>query len=441
MAATPAAIQNIQANLKYRLNNEIIKLIPTWAILQSGVIPGIKQPDASAELGRAFLCPRKVKNGHGITYLGSAGASADLIDSTPMQVLDTQVIGYEINNRQRATHKTFFSSNANAQAAKSFESMVELMMADMTEVTRLRNEVSALYGQSGVATIQTVTGVTDTNLLTIIVTESEWSAAFWAINLGATFEFFNGTSQRGTTIGTLETVVGSTRSLGFRMVGGSGGGGTWESIAANDTIYFQSAYDGSTTWNEQIGLYKQMSATTGTLFNDNVALYPLLQGTTQAIGSTVLTKALVQQAAMKCVEKGQKEKLVCLVNAPTFADLQSEEMAQRMFDTSFSRKKSESGSEEIVYNYPFGQITVVCHPLLKRGHAIVVNPKELRWVGATDLRFGVPGGAATDGEYPLFVQVPGTNTVEIQCVLDRQIFLEGPARNCLITGIVPASST
>jgi hypothetical protein len=110
--------------------------------------------------------------------------------------------------------------------------------------------------------------------------------------------------------------------------------------------------------------------------------------------------------------------------------LNSDAASLRVFDGSYSSKKSENGSESLVFHSTNGQIEVVSHPFVKEGEMFLVPLDTCMRMGSSDVTFGLPG---MDQE--MFQYVPGYNACELQCFTDQAIFLEKPAQSVYVSGL------
>lgn len=433
MASIANAVSNLTANYKSKWKNKIINTVPRAAILQQ--YDAEARPNASVKVkwadvskqGRDFIFPTKVQDGQGFTYLGDTYAEATLEDALNIQLVEAKIKGFEVNNRQRTTFGAAYTGDSVDE--KVVQNVAQLILENLKDVTYSRLEMSALFGRSGYGIVDGTPTTADAYVtLDVVISAATFAPGWWVGQQGARVEFFNGTTIRGTSLyGTVNTVNVSTRSINF-TISGSGA----NTVASGDGLFMKGSLVSGGTYKEMPGLYMQLSDASSTLFDVNRANYSLMQGSTFAVGGR-LTKAKVIQAAMGPVNKGNLKNMVLLVGTATWADLSAEDMAQRMFDGSYSSRKSESGSEEIVYTNVNGQIRVVCHPYMKAGVAILFSEEDVSWVGATDVTFKLPDGK------DLFYIVPDKNSYETQSLAIKCIYHEAPGRGTVLTGIVNAS--
>lgn len=443
-------IADVGAQLRVQYANDWINLVPQNSLLQQYRDPkapgmtGKKEElgkdvavpiswNFATKMGKYWVVPTKVQSGQGFTYTGTTGDLTTLEDALQMKLEEVQVQGSSATTRQQIPYRV--GSTADGAESKAFENIARLVMDDMRDVMYQRYEISALWGQSGIGTIssQTVSSTT----LTCIITAATFCPTLWVSSIGARCQFFNGTTiDQGaapTGYGTVTSVDTVNKTVVFTL--SSAWATNTSTPAAGDDIYFKSSLATGGTYYEMVGLYKQLSATTGTFFNVDRSTVPLFQGQTFSAGSAPLTKALIIQAAMKLVDKGNLNDMVCVVPTAAWADLNAEDMALRMFDDSYSPKTSESGSEYLVYSNLNGQIRVVCHPLMKAGYAFLFTPGHCSWVGSSDVSFNTPSMQ----NQPLFLQIPDKDGFEVRAYCDKAIYHNAPSQGLVINNIVSNS--
>ncbi len=441
MASIANTLSSVDGNLKRNYAPKIVKLVPMFCLLQQYNPDETEQPKLPAirvkwsEVafnGQSFQYPTKVQSGHGISFNGSNGNVRDLEDALNLVVVQASIVGYELVNRQQMSYNAAYSGDEAGQ--KAIETNSKLMLEDLKDVLYMQNEMGAFWGQNtdtgyGQILSQSISSTT----MTVIFTAASFAAGWWPGQIGARVEFFTGVTfepsgQQGTAYATVSSVDISTRTVVFALTGSG-----WNTVtvpAANDIVFMKGALTTGGTFNEQIGLHTQLSARTGTIFGLNRATYGLLQGNTFAVGSARLTKAKVTQAAMLPMNMGNLMDLVLVVSTSTWADLAAEDLAQKIFDSSYSGSVSKSGSRQISYEVLNRTVRVVCHPYMQGGEAFLTSEDHLSWIGSTDVTFRLPTGEN------LFRLVDGKNAYESQCVSIKQIYHEAPARACVLTGIV-----
>lgn len=444
MANSADTISTLSGNLKVKYAPAIIKVVPMVCLLQQyrpdetsqPVLPAIKVKWSDvASNGQSFQVPIKTKSGHGVSFNGSAGAVSTLQDALNMEVVQASVVGFEVMNRQLVA---FSAAYAGSEAGpKAMEPTAKLVLEDLKDILYTQNEMSALWGQyttTGYGVIESQTLVSTT--LTVIFTADSFAAGWWPREIGARYEFFTGTTfspsgQQGSAYATVASVDIANRTVVFTTTGSG-----WNDVtvpAAGYTCFPKGALTTGGTYNEQIGLIKQLTARTGTIFGLARETYALLQGNSIAVGGR-LTKAKVTAGAMLPINMGNLLDMVLIVSTPTWSDLAAEDLTQKIFDSSYSGAVSKSGSRQLSYEVLNKNVRVVCHPYMQGGKAILTSEDHLSWIGSTDVTFKLPQGD------DLFYIYQDTNAYIAQCISIKQIFHEAPGKAAVFTGIVNVSS-
>jgi hypothetical protein len=121
---------------------------------------------------------------------------------------------------------------------------------------------------------------------------------------------------------------------------------------------------------------------------------------------------------------------IVLVGTRTFADLNAENMGLRMFDSSYAGAKAENGSQALSYDHINGKLSVVCHPFLKSGQALIMDPNDALFVGSSKPTFEIPGMPDR-----FFRLVQDKNAVELQNYADLAVFVHKPGQGVIYSGI------
>lgn len=419
MANDPNQLSDLDGNFKDQFHDKLNDLMPDYIVLQKdGYIDWVP---SDKMLGQLYSIPTLVRSNQGVSYLGESGDVADLNDAVAGKMVEAQVKGTEINVRGQASYKLL--SSASAAGPKAFVKASSWLVDDLSRVAFTRLEIAALYGQTGLGVVESVTD--NTTSAAIVVTEATFAPGIWVGAENAFIDAFTTTTKNNTGTLQISTVNVSTRTLTVLYSGTIA-----NDAQAADVLYFKGAYGGSTTWNEMVGLYKQITATTGTLFNIDKSAYALMQGSTYS-STAALTKAKLLDAAMLTVNKGGMSGLTALVSTKGWSKLAQEDMALRQFDGSYSAEKSKSGSKALEFEYVGGSIKVICSPLVKYGEIFLFNPDDVLWVGSTKgVTFEIPGMSEK-----FFRLVQDKNAVELQCYADCAIYHLAPCRAAVMTGI------
>lgn len=415
-------LASLDGNFKDQFHDDVEELIPDHVILQRNDF--IDWVPSDKMNGEFYSVPTLLRSSQGVTYLGETGAVGDLETPVAAVMKEAQIKGSELNVRGQLSYKVL--SQASAAGPKAFKKASAWLVEDLAQVAFTRIEIAALYGQSGIGTIESV--VDNTGNADVVISEATFAPGLWIPLEGARLDSFSGTTLMNTGGAlTLNSVTTSTRTLNISYTGAFG-----TQLVAAQVLFPRGAAITGGTFNEMIGLRKQFTATTGTLFNINRASYSLIQGNTKSSIGTP-TKAKIVDAAMLAVDKGAMSGLTVLVSTKMWSKLAAEDMALRMFDGSYSKEKSQSGSKELIYDFLGGSIKVVCHPMVKYGEAFLFNPEDVIWVGSAKPTFEIPSMPEK-----FFRLVQDKNAVELQNYADIAIYALKPSQCVMLTGITYA---
>jgi len=410
----PNTVETLNGLFKTQYAPDLNDLIPQHAILQQK----IKYVPADKQNGAFYAVPCVLQSSQGVSYLGSSGDAQSLQNAINAVMKEAQVKGSELNIRGQLSYKAL--SQASTAGARAFKKSSSWLVEDMANVAFTRLELSTLHGQVGL-------GVVDTNaggLGVVVVTEESWATGIWVMLENAAFDFWVGGTKHCTA--KLTKVESDLRRLTFT----SPTAGTLAAIVAGDDIFPAGAKTGATTFNEMCGIFKQYATTSGSLFNiDDRQNYSLLQGNVVS-GVGEISSAKIVAACSKAVDKGLMTDAIVLVGTRTFADLNAENMGLRMFDSSYAGAKAENGSQALSYDHINGKLSVVCHPFLKSGQALIMDPNDALFVGSSKPTFEIPGMPDK-----FFRLVQDYNAVELQNYADLAVFVHKPGQGVVLEGI------
>ena len=401
--ATANQVDTLNGLFKEVYADKIQDLTPEGLILYNE-IPFIAEEKRN---GNLYHVPVVLGSEHGFTYGGPNGEAFDLSTSIAGQMQDATVQGYEMILRSQISVGAISRSLKGGKAA--FESASKHLVANMLKSMSKRLEIQLMYGQSGIAVVDSVTATT------IVVTDASFAPGVWAGSENMVIELFD---------------TSATEMVGGDLTTAANAGG---SVAAGDIVHFRGARTGidGLTHNEFIGVDKIISTTTGTLFGISASTYSLWQGNSyDASGALTLSK--VNNAIELAVQKGLTEQEVSvLVNPKAWNQLLTEQTALRSFDQSYSSDKYSNGSSKIELFGQNGKISIVPSIYCKQGDAFVLCMEEFVRVGSRDIAFDLPG---FEGEFIFALE--GKHAYEMRCYTDQALLCSSPSKNVKITGIV-----
>lgn len=389
----------------------LINAIPSWMIVQDR----FPFEEAEAGLGQYYVFGVVLQKEQGFTYAPSSGVNSGpqtLNAAVAGYIGQAQVEGFSIYLRSRLSYDA--AAKASRAGKKAFAQAYGAVLKNMKESHQFRLECSLLYGRDGLGVVSSNAG----GVLTI--TAATWSTGIWATGMsGAILEAFDSTSDSANQHnGDLTISAVSVANTTVTVTG------TSSAVVANDNLYFKGART-TTGFNECIGIYRILTYS-GTIFNISNSSYSLWAANSYAVSGNLSLTAIMNAAAIGMQFGLEKAILLC---APEkFAQLASDEAALRRYiqDTPNAKR----GVKGIVFQLGAVDVEILPHPVIKRGHAMMLADENFHRVGATDVTFAMPG----QGE-PMQVHVTDSTALEIRSMSDQGIYSETPAQCVIMTGI------
>ncbi len=411
-------LTTLNAEFKY-VQDRSQSLLPENSVLMK-LVPAITE---ATKIGRKYLVPAQLSHENGITFgdgtvfaLNDASAAVyEEIELDAYPIILQTVISESVANRMANNSKTFITE-ATLRAQVMYDSLARYL------------EIAMLYGQSAGGLAESAsTASVDSTHEAVVMTAASWSPGIWAGSVGAKVSAYNsGTiiSSGDDAIFTVQKVDVANRKVTF--TGTSTGITALHAVASGLKFFWKGAYGV-----EMLGLDAQIVGGTA-FFGIDPTVYSLWQGQTHACGSASLSMAKVLAGAAKAVGAGGlNTDAVLMVSAATYANLNSDQAALRMYDGSYDPKDAENGSKGITYVGPNGNITVMVNNIVKEGEAFLIPTKYVKRVGAKDLSFERPGK-----KDEFFQEIPGFAGYSLRAGAEFAVLLERPAMACKFTGIV-----
>jgi len=388
---------------------------------------------SSERLGLQYNQPVMLTDEAGFTYnLQSVNSSTAfaLNDAIGGVMQNATVNGAEIVCRSWLSYQQ--SSRATAGGASAFTSATELQFKNNMNSMRKRLELACLYGGTGTGAGGLATTASSTNAsattTNVVITAATWASGIWSGLAGGKVNFYDNAvlvSTGADSIFTVTTVTPSTRTL---LITGTATGITAldTAIAADPTqvkIFFNGAYS-----KEMFGLI-EIAKNTGSLFGISASTYDLWAGTTVTLtGAPTMGKFLGGIA--NAVGRGLQEDGKLLVSVQTWNDLNTNEAALRVYDSSWKRSEAQNGSENITYYGPNGKVEIAPHIFMKGGQALFYVPDQCSRVGSVDVTYNQPGS----GNGRIFFDIPAYAGYEFRSYTDQAIFCRKPATLVYFSG-------
>lgn len=413
------------------IHGELNDLVPDygWLIKEVGWRQGNK-------VGKQFEEPVVLSHEHGYTYGGTAGDAYDLEEASPLITQEAQILPY--SSIMRAA-MSFDAASRGANETVAFKKATTFLISRVMEATAKRIEVSMHYGQStrGVGKVA-IDGFVDLGgaglTCTLTFAAGEWASGIWQGAEGASIQVYDeGDALEEASASsrlTITKVADATRTL------------TCTATAAlidqietkNDTevltVYFYGARS-----NDMQGIDLLFSNTTGTIHNIDASTYGVWAGNTFDVAGQ-LTKAYVKKVIARLCSRGLTDTEVVLEVSPfTWADLEAEDDALRIYDSSYKSGKAESGFKQLMYMSQNGMVRIVANPIVKASEAFLFPPKQLKRIGSADRDWKIPGQ-----ESEPFQKVPGKAGFEFLVHSDSALYVRAPAQCARLFGIVNTGS-
>jgi len=357
-----------------------------------------------------------------VSYLGPNGNQTSLQTAIAGATAEASVKGCEMILRGRIGIAAISRSvNDKASYGRATKHVIKNLLISSYK----KHEQMLFYGQSGLAVVESVVGQV------VKVTVDSFAPGIWAGAEGMKIDFYDsldplvGTQQGAVTTGySISSVNIRTREL--TVVGSLTG------VAAGDFILEFGAFS-----NEFLGLEAMLKESAGNVFGISTANYSLWRGNVYDLvadggeaSPAPLSFKHISMAIADAVSKGLEGKLDCFVNPKTWADLLNEQTALRSFDSSYSVKKYENGSQAIQFYSQNGLIEIHSSTYVKQSLAFLLDLSCFTRVGSSDITFNLPG---TNEEF--MVKLQEHNAIEYRTYCDVALFCDAIGHNILISSI------
>ena len=430
MAAIESVAGSLNANFKQVYGDKLQDLVPETDILYRN--DRIKFVDKKGREGQAFNQPVLVSLPSSATW-GLNGPTLNAVIA--MQLQNASVTGSAITMRDVLSYDAAARSVGSTAA---FEATVGLVLRTLFKAHAKFAEIDLLYGNgpitygNNVAVFSSSAVVTSSANAAVTVSYATWAPAMLSGFENAAMDAYETGVGKINTNAALQivsvNVVPASSTVGGVVIFSGNSTDISALVATNGTnvdYYWYGAYG-----NNMVGI-SGILQNTGSLFGINAATYSLWQSNVYNCSSTQLTFSKLQLAAALAVSRGLDESLLSLVSPATFADLVNEQAGARRYDSSYSSKKNENGSEALTYWGPNGKIEVVPHMYVHQGEAFLVPPSDLMKVGPLDhITPTLPG---IDGD--IFFQSPTAASYEIRLFSDFGLINMSPAKSVYIKSI------
>lgn len=360
---------------------------------------------------------------HGVTYGGDSGDMFDLKEAVAGATKEATVKGTEMVLRAQLS---FAAISRSINDAASFGKATKHVVRNLMTSTFKKHEYQLFYGQSGLAKISAI----DATNKIITIAAAHWAPGIWAGAEKMKLDVYNVTDDNLDTTQlqiTFVDILGKALTVSETLASGASLATLKTDFDGGDDmdLFEYGAYG-----KEFAGLHKILTTTSGTVFGIDTAAYSLWSGNVYSASNAALTFDKISQAIALSVAKGLEGKLSMFVNPVTWADLLSEQTAQRMFDKSYDVKKYENGSQTIMFYSQNGTIEIISSTYVKEGFAYGLALDTMERVGSSEVTFKIPG---TTDDFILTLE--GKNGIEFRTYCDVALFCTAIGHNLVINNI------
>lgn len=413
--ATAHSTSTLEGIFKRVYDNKVRFIYPNGVRLLKDVPfrGGDKRP------GESFNAAITLVFENGFTYLQPGAAIQTLNAAAVGETKRAAVDGFQIILRSQVDYETI--AKASTAGPRAFVQSTKHIVTNMANSFRKRQEIEALYGQSGLGTVQSVPAAD-----AVIITAETWAPGIWAGAEGALIDFTNaaiGAAGAGGVDNVIESVDFTLRKVTFVAAHGGGAG---EHLFWAGAVTF-----GPTVHKSAIGIHGILVQATGTLFNIDVAAFTLWRANETDAGSVALSMEHIQEAVARIVEKGGGEGKLCLyVSTATWVDLIGDLAALRRFQRGDGNARYEAGAEAITFWTQSGPVEIKPSIFIKGGFAYLLDLGAWNRIGAQDFAFGDPA------ERQVFHRLEEKNGYDARAYANQSVFCDAVGHNTIVTNIV-----
>ncbi len=402
-------------------------------------------------VGKQFEEPLQVKTSWGVTFAGSAGDVMALNPAVPSKTVPAEVKPFLTILNDLVSYSMF--DRGPEAGKKAFIATSIYTAKNLSMQLRRILEMSMLCGQDGFMEIESyATNVVATGRL--VVTAPSVRVGILALLEGAKLDFQDAATTTLIADGAAGDSAGcqvlavdiDNRRIDLVALPTLAGSGTPIVLAAGQKLFLHGAnpsVSATANYMEMVGIQKQISATTGTVFAINKATYSANRGNVVTSVGALNAGALTTGAA-KAIGRGLQGEAWCFLSPLSWGDLNSRNIAQRVFDSSYEPGKAKVGNDSIEVRGNGVTLDVRSHSMVSDSTYLIIPKDGPKRIGSsyenssvdgaeevsTDISFMIPG---TDSRF--IDPVQGYNAVKVECRSDQAIYLPKVAHCVLGTGI------
>lgn len=388
--------------------------------------------NGSKEIGESYKVSVALRLPNGFTYAGaqtSATTSTTLKAARPMLIKQASVTPMELDLREQVLWVAL--SRAAGKGKGAFAQLYGEMLKSMKLSAGIRIEDCVLNGQRSRGEVESVADA-GSSRLTITFKAASWRPGYWNhVGEGATFDSFTSTTKNnGSGPLILYSIDGANRKVTFTHSGTFS-----DQVAADDVLYPEGAYDG-TTWYEPAGLMAQAGVTSGDSLGLSTTTYNNWKGNLKTVDGE-MSFDILEEACGELRDRGMTGKISGYFPNKTISKLAAELAARRIIDSSYSSSKGKVGHKNIAFETPdIGEVELNIHPFLAWGEGLLNNDEDCARVGSSDATFEVPG--LPKGQ--IFRHLTDANAAEFVLFSDQAPINKKPCKALRFTGITHSAT-
>ncbi len=411
-ASANSVTDTLNANYKTVYGDDIIELIPDGV----KILNDIKFAEGEKQQGGTYSQPVALKLEHGASF-GTGEEVINLNAAVAGKLESATVTGTQMVMRAQWG----WTALSRASKGKSaFRNATEVVLTNLMRSHKKKLEAMMLYGQSGLGTIDTVSG-SDIRLTSATSAEGLWVGAE-----GMPIQVYTSAGVLRQSCNITAVTLASTAPYITLTVDSIG------AIATTDVIFFNGSYG-----KEFMGIHKVLTQTSGTLFGITQATYPTLwSGTTYAPTSGQLTYAKVVKACALALPRGGEGRYKFYCHPESWQDVVND-MESARDHSGYKPSILERGVDNIKFHSVAGLIELVAHTCIWRGYVYgLLQDGSWKRIGSTDVTNHIPG-LQQSGD--AFMVMENTAGVESRTYSDFAVLCDAPARSIAISGITQSA--
>ncbi len=425
-----------------------------WLLPDDCVIQKLIHFSKADAVGKQFEEPLQVKTSWGVTFAGSAGDVMALVAAVPSKTVPAEVKPFLTILNDLVSYSMF--DRGPEAGKKAFIGTAQYTAKNLAMQLRRILEMSMLCGQDGFMEIESyATNVVATGRA--VVTAASLRVGIMAFLEGAMLDvqdsatttlIANGAAGDSAGIQVLAVDI-DNRRIDFVALPTLAGSGSAIVLASGQKFFLHGAnpsVSATANYMEMVGIQKQISATTGTIFAINKATYQANRGNVIADVGAINAGALTKGAA-KAAARGLQGPAWVFLSPLSWSDLNSRNIAMRVFDDSYAPGEAQVGSDAIKIASNGVTLDVRSHSMMSDSTYMIIPKEGPKRIGSayenssvegaeevsTDISFMIPG---TQNRF--IDPVQGYNAVKVECRSDQAIYIPKVAHCVLGTGVTHA---